>query len=144
MSYTKSKSSFPCLGKELRILKYPTFQLMPCINTYRIIFVYQKMELQSNIAYLAQKIKMILQHLQIFFRKTTPESQRCCNVNNTSKSQYWKHNVVATLVFGRSNIVRNTTLWQHYPTSQPKYNQNPTSGASRVPKCWVIFCMSSL
>ena len=144
MSYTKSKSSFPCLGKELQILKYPPFELMLCIKPYRIIFMYQKLELQSNIAYLAQKVIMILQHLYIFIRKTTPESQRCCNVNTTSKSQYWKHNVVATLVFGRSNIIRNTTLWQHYPMSQPKYNQNPTSGVSWIPKCWVIFCMSSL
>ena len=43
---------------------------------------------------------------------------------------------VATLVFGRSKDVRSivvTTLWQLYPTSRPKYNQNLMFLQRRVP-----------
>ena len=91
------------------------------IDTYRVNFVYQEMVLQGNIAYLwKKKIITILEHLQIFVRKTTSESQRCCNVNAKSENRRQKHNIV-------------TTLWQSYLTSQPKYNQNLTLLQRRVP-----------
>ena len=79
------------------------------------------MDLQGNIACLSKKkIITILEHLQIFVRKTTSESRRCCNVNAKSENRRQKHNIV-------------TTLWQSYLTSQPKYNQNLTLLQRRVP-----------
>ena len=77
---------------------------------------------------------MMLEHLKIFVRKATSESRHSCKVDNT-RSENWcqKHNVVTTFVFGRSNNVRNTTLWQRYPTSRSKYNQNLTLLQRRVP-----------
>ena len=92
----------------------------------QINFVYQKMELQGNISYLwKKKVIMIMEHQQIFVRNTTSESRCCCNVNARSENRRRKRNVV-TLVFGRSNDVGNTTLWQRYPTSLPKCKQNLT------------------
>ena len=38
-----------------------------------------------------------------------------------------------TLAFGCSNNVGNATLWQRYPTSRPKYNQNLTLLQRHVP-----------
>ena len=47
-----------------------------------------KMELQANIAHLWKKeIILILEHLEIFVRKTTTESRRCCNVNARSEDK---------------------------------------------------------
>ena len=84
---------------------------MLCIDAYRINYVYQKIKSQGNIAYLwKNKIIMMLEHFYIFVRKTTSKSQRCCNINTRSESQRQKHNVVTTLVFGRSIDVENTTL----------------------------------
>ena len=62
----------------------PSFERTLEIETYRINYVYQKMELQGNIAYLwNKKIIMILEHIQ---------------------------NFVATLIPGRKTDVENTTL----------------------------------
>ena len=123
MNYTRPKIHFLCSGNELQIFKYSSFDWTLCIDTYRINFVYRKIELQGNIAYLwKKKIIMIMEHLKIFVRKTTSESWRCCNVNARSENRSRKHKVVTTLVFGRSNDVGNPTL----PTSRPKYNQNLT------------------
>ena len=74
------------------------------------------MELQGNIVYLWKKSIIILEHLNNFIRKTTSESRRCCNVNVRSEDRRRKHDVVTTLVFGRSNDVGNTTLWQRCDT----------------------------
>ena len=71
----------------------------------------------------------------------TSESRRCCNVNVTSETQRRKHDVVTTLVFGLSFWSKErcrkhnveTMLWQRYPTSWPKYNQNLTLLQRRVP-----------
>ena len=111
VNHTRSKIPFLCSGNKLQIFKYPPFERTLCIDTYRINFVYQKMELQGNIAYLWKKeIIMILEHLQIFVRKTNSESRRCCNVNTRSESRHRKYNVVTRLFFGRSNDAGNTTL----------------------------------
>ena len=143
VNYTRSKIPFLCSGNKLQIFKYRPFERTLCIDTYRINFVYQKMELQGNITYLWKKtIIMILEHLQIFVRKTTSESRRCCNVNTRSESQHRKRNVLTTLVFGRRSNVGNITLWQRYPMSRLKYNQNLPLLQSRVPAgfglqyCW--------
>ena len=85
---------------------------------------------------------MILEHIQIFVRKTTLESRRCCNVNARSENRRRKHNVVTTFVFGCSDDVENnvvTTLLQRYPTSRPKYNQNLTLLKRRVPAGLLAF-----
>ena len=96
-----------------RIFKYPPFRWTLCIDTYRINFVYQKMQLQGNVAYLwEKKIIMILEHFQILVRKKTSESRRSFNFNTMSENRSRKHNVVTRLVFGCSNDVGNTTLWQ--------------------------------
>ena len=64
VNYTRSKIPFLCSGNKLQIFKYPPFERTLCIDTYRINFVYQKMELQGNIVYLwKKKIIMILEHL---------------------------------------------------------------------------------
>ena len=90
----KIKNPFSLSGNELQIFKYPPFERTICIDTYRINFVYQKMELQGNIAYLwKKKIIMILEHIQIFVKKTTSESRRCCNVNTKSENRRRKHSV---------------------------------------------------
>ena len=134
MNYTRSKILFLCSDNKLQIFKYPPFERMLCIDTCRINFVYQKMELQGDIAYLWQKkIIMILEHIQIFFRKMTSESRGCCNVNTILENRHRKHNVATKLVFGCSNDVGNTTLWQRYPTLRPKYNQNLTLLKRLVP-----------
>ena len=39
------KSLFFCSGNRLQIFKYQPFEQTLCIDTYKIIFVYQKMEL---------------------------------------------------------------------------------------------------
>ena len=110
-NYTRSNIPFLCSGNELQILKYLPFERTLCIDTYRINFVHQKMELQGNIVYLwKKKIIMILEHLQNFVRKTTSGSRRCCNVNVRSENRRRKHDVVTTLVFRRSNDVGNTML----------------------------------
>ena len=70
--------------------------------------------------------------------KKTSESRRCCNVNTRSESRRQKDNVVTTLDFGCGNDVRNTTLWQRYPTLRPKYNQNQTLLQSCVPTGFVL------
>ena len=72
--------------------------------------------------------------------KTTSESRRCFNINTRSESRHRKHNVVTMLVFGNSNDAGNTTLWQRYPTSRPKYNQNLTLLQRSVPAayCWLF------
>ena len=57
---------------------------------------------------------MILERLLIFVRKTTSKSQPCSNVNIRMESRRRKHKVVTTLVFGCSNDVGNTTLWQRF------------------------------
>ena len=108
MNCARSKIPFLCSGNKMQIFKYPTYERTLCIDTYRI------MELQGNIAYLWKKrIIMILEHIQIFVRKATPESQRCCNVNT------------------RSEIV--TTLSDVVTKIQPKPNVATTSCASWVP-----------
>ena len=133
VNYIRSKIPFLCSRNKLQFFKYSPFEGALCINTYRISFVYQKMELQGNIAYFwKNKIIMILQHIQIFVRKTTSESRRCCNVNTRSENRRRKHNVVTTLVFSCSNDVGNATLWQRYPMSRPKCNQNLTFLQRRV------------
>ena len=72
------------------------------------------MELQSNIAYLWKKnYNDVGAHLD--FRQENDN-----NVNTRSENRRRKHNVV-------------TTLWQRYPTSWPKYNQNFTLLQRRVP-----------
>ena len=55
VSYTRSKIPFLSSGNKLQIFKYPPFEQTLCIDTYRKKFVYQKMELQGNIAYLWKK-----------------------------------------------------------------------------------------
>ena len=121
VNYARSKIPFLCSGNKLRIFKCPPFEKRLCFDTYWINFIYQKMELQGNTAYLwKKKIIMILEHIEIFVRKTTSESRRCCNVDTRSENRRRKHNVV-------------TTLWQRYPTSRPKYNQNLTLLQRRVP-----------
>ena len=62
----------------------------------------------------------------------TSESRRCCNVNSRSENRRRKHKVATTLFFSCSNNVGNTTLTR-YPTSRPKYNQNPKLLQRRVP-----------
>ena len=75
-----------------RAAKFPIEQTL-CIDAYRINYVYQKIELQGNIACLWEnKILMILEHLQLLVRKTTSKPKRqkkryCCNVNTRSESQ---------------------------------------------------------
>ena len=134
VNYTRSKIPFLCSGNKLQIFKYPPFERTLFIDTHSINFVYQKMELQGNIVYLwKKKIIMILEDIHIFVRKTTSESRRYCNVKTRSENRHRKHNVVTTLVFGSSNDVGNTTLWQRYPASRPKYNQNLTLVQRRVP-----------
>ena len=60
----RSKIPFLCSGNKLQIFRYPSFEGTLCIDTYRINFVYQKMELQGNITYLwKKKITMILEHI---------------------------------------------------------------------------------
>ena len=111
VSYTRSKIPFICSGSELQIFKYPQFERTLCTDTYGINFVYQKMELRETNPYLwTNKIIMMLEHVEIFVRTTTSEIWRCCIVNTRLESQRWKHNIVTTLVFGRSNDVGNTTL----------------------------------
>ena len=108
--YTRSKIPFLCSGNELQIFKYPPFERTLCIDTYRINFVYQKMELQGNIVYLwKKKIIMILEH-----------------VNVTSENRRRKHDVVTTLVFRRSNDVGSTTLWQRCDNVIRCRDQNTT------------------
>ena len=64
VNYIRSKIPFLCSGNELKIFKYPPFEGTLCIDTYRINFPHQKMDLQGNIAYLwKKKIIMILEHL---------------------------------------------------------------------------------
>ena len=55
---------------------------------------------------------MIFEHIQIFIRKTTSESRRCCNVNTRLENRRRKHSVVATLFLCCRNDVGNTKLWQ--------------------------------
>ena len=44
--------------------QYPPSERRLCIDTYRISFVYQKIELQGNTAYIwKNKIIMILEHI---------------------------------------------------------------------------------
>ena len=45
-----------------------------------------------------------------FCQNLTSELQRSCNVDSRSENRRRKHNVVTTLVFGRSNDIGNTTL----------------------------------
>ena len=52
VNYTRSKILFLCSGNKLRTFK---FERTLCIDTSATNFVYQKMELQSNIAYLWKK-----------------------------------------------------------------------------------------
>ena len=128
MKYTRSKIHFLYSSNELQIFKYSSFEQTLCIDTYRINFAYHKMELQGNIAYLwKNKIIMILEHLWIFVRKTTSESRRSCNVNSRSESQGRNHNVVTTLVFGRSNDVG-----QRCDNVIRRRNQNKTQSCYNV------------
>ena len=48
------------------------------------------------------------------------------NVNVRSEDRRGKHDVVTTLVFGRSNDVGNTTLWQRCDTVIRRRDQNTT------------------
>ena len=55
---------YDCSDNKLQIFKYPPFERTLCIDTYKINFVYQKMKLLGNIAYLRKKkIIMILEHI---------------------------------------------------------------------------------
>ena len=126
MNYTRSKISFLCSGNELQVFKYPPFAQTLCIDTYRTNFVYQKIKLQGIIVHLWKKKIMILEHLQIFVREATSESQRCCNVNGRSQNRCHKHNVVTTLIFGRSNDGGNTMLWQRCDNVIQRRDQNTT------------------
>ena len=128
VNYTRSKIPFLCSGNQLQIFKYPPFERTLFIDTCSINFVYQKMELQGNIVNLwKKKIIMILEYIYIFVRKTTSESRRYCNVKTRSENRHRKHNVVTMLVFGCSNDVGNTTLWQRYLASRPKIQPKPNN-----------------
>ena len=60
----QDQKSFVYSGNKLQIFKYPPFDKKLSIDTYTTNFVYQKVELQSNIVYLwKKKITMILVHL---------------------------------------------------------------------------------
>ena len=119
-----------------RAANFP-IERMLCIDAYRINYVYQKMESQGNIAYLWEhKIIMILEHLYIFVKKTTSKSRRSRNVNTRSQSQHRKHNVVTTLVFGRSNDVRNTTFWQRCDNVIRRRDQKTT----KTKRCYNVVC----
>ena len=81
-----------------------------CTDAHRINYVYQKMESQGNIAYLWEKDYNDIGAPLDFRQKTYFKTRRCCNINTRLESRRGKHNVVTTLVFGRSNNVGNTTL----------------------------------
>ena len=132
MDYTRSKIPFLCSDNELQIFKYPPFEWTLYINTYRINFVYQKMELQSYTVYLWKKKLQWHCNTLDFFRKTISESRRWCNVSTGSENRRRKH-VVTTLVFSRSrrrkhNVV--TTLSDVATKIQLKPNVVTTSCAS--------------
>ena len=92
----------------MQIFKYTLTERTLCLEAYRINSVYQKLELHGNIPYLWEnKIIMILEHFEIFVRKTSSKSQRCCNVNTKSEIPRRKHNVVTM----KNN--QNPTLLQH-------------------------------
>ena len=111
MNYARTKIPFLYSGYELKIFKYLPFEQTLCIDTYRINFVYLKMEFQGNIAYLwKKKIILIFKQLYNFVRKTTSESRSCCNVNVRSENGRQKHDFVTALIFGCRNDVGNTTF----------------------------------
>ena len=60
VNYTRSKILFLCSGNKLQTFK---FERTLCIDTSATNFVYQKMELQSNIAYLWKKNYDVGAHL---------------------------------------------------------------------------------
>ena len=62
-------------------------QLSRCKASH-INSVHQKTEWHDNIAYhWENKIIIILEHLEIFIRKTASKSRRCCNNNTRLESQ---------------------------------------------------------
>ena len=94
VNYTRSKIPFLCSGNELQIFEYLPFEWTLCIDTYRINFVYQKMDLQGNIAELwKKKIIMILNTFKFL-----------------SGKQHQNRDVAATLIPGRKADVGNTTF----------------------------------
>ena len=130
VNYTRSKIPFLCSGNKLQIFKYPPFERTLCIDTYRINFIYQKMELQGHITYLwGEKI-----WYWNTFRFSSGKRHQNHDVAATLIRRR-KHNVVTTVVFGCSNDLGNNvaTLSQRYPRSRPKYNQNLTLLQRRVP-----------
>ena len=81
-----------------------------CTDAHRINYVYQKMESQGNIAYLWEKNYNDIGAPLDFRQETDFKTRRFCNINTRLESRREKHNVVTTLVFGRSNNVVNSTL----------------------------------
>ena len=94
VNYIRSKITFLCSGNKLQIFKYPPFDRTLCIDTYRINFVYQKMELQVNVAYLWKK--KLLWYWNTF--------------RFSSGKRHQNHEVAAKLIPGRKTDVQNTTL----------------------------------
>ena len=120
VNYTRSKIPFLCSGNKLQIFKYPPFEQTLCIDTYRINFVYQKMELQGNIAYLG---KRKLQWYWSIFRFSSGKRRQ-------------NHDVAATVMPGRKTDVENT-LWQRQflvvvTTSETKRCDNVVTTLSDV------------
>ena len=125
--YWTTQDPFSLFRQEMQIFKYTLTERTLCLEVYRINSVYQKLELHGNIPYLWEnKIIMILEHFEIFVRKTTSKSQRCCNVNTKSEIPRRKHNVVTMLVFVRSNNVGNTMLWQRYENAIQRRDRKTT------------------
>ena len=95
------------------------------------------MELNGNIAYLWEnKIIMILEHLEIFVRKTTSKSRRCCSGSTRPEIRRRKRNVVTTLVFRRSNDVGKTTLWLRCDNVTWRRDQDTT----KLQRCYKVVC----
>ena len=135
--YWTTQDPFSLFRQEMQIFKYTLTERTLCLEAYGINSVYQKLELHGNIPYLWEnKIIMILEHFEIFVRKTTSKSQRCCNVNTKSEIPRRKHNVVTMLVFGRSNNVGNTMLWQRFDNVIQRRDRKTT----KTQHCYNIEC----
>ena len=108
---------------------------MLCIDAHRINSVYQKLEMHGNIAYLLENKIIMIIIIMIFVRKMISKSGRCCNVNTRSESRRRKHNVVTTLVFGRSSDVGKTT-WQRCDNVIWRRDQK----ATKSQRCYNVVC----
>ena len=124
VNYARSRINCICSGSILQIFSYTPIEQTIFVDTYRINFLDQKMVLQGNICIsLEEGVIMILERLLIFVRKTTSKSQPCSNVNTRMESRRRKHKFVTTLVFGCSNDVGNTTLWQRFDKGFRDFDQ---------------------